>query len=478
MPILIDKNCTLFILWSHGIRRRPTTVPPKWYYPAAMNIKSCFSAIAILILSFLITTITASAQSEASHTGFEHAYAPPDHPIVLHAARLLDIDSGKIISPGEILVRGDKIAEVGSSVTHPADAQTIDLGNTTLMPGLIDAHVHLFLHPGNEGMQTVDESASERTITAALNARADLMAGFTAERDMGTEGAGSADTAVRNAINRGEIPGPRLRLSGMAISILGGHEDAVGFNPAQRVLGNADYANTIDEIVETIREQHKEGSDFVKMYETGRDVLHDGKFISQYQYTEAQLAAGVEEAARLGTKVGVHCNGEPGALYAVQAGVESIDHATYLSDETMRIMREKDIPAVPTFQVFEYFADHAPSPAAAANEHTMLDFKERQFKRQIAAGIPFAVGSDVGPFMHGTQARELVLMAQYGMKPLAVLQADMLEGAKVLMWQGQIGDLKTGYFADVVAVPGNPLEDISVVQKVSFVMKGGVVYKR
>lgn len=432
----------------------------------------------ICLVAFSFTTGVTTASAQTMQTGWERTYAPPDHPIVLHAARLLDIDSGKIISPGEVLVRGDKIAEVGQSVTHPPGAQTIDLGDTTLIPGLIDAHVHLFLHPGNEGLQTVVESAPQRAIQATLAARDDLMAGFTAERDMGTEGAGSADTAVRNAINRGEIPGPRMRMSGMAISILGGHEDAVGFNPAQHVLGNADYANTADELIETIREQHKEGSDFVKIYETGRDTLSAGKFSSQYQYTEAQLSAAVQEAARLGTKVGVHCNGEPGALYAAQAGVESIDHATQLSDETMRIMREKDIPAVPTFAIFEYFADHAENPAAAKSEHAMLDYHVEQFKKQMAAGIPFAVGSDVGPFPHGTQARELVLMVQYGMSPLKALQSDMLEGAKVLMWQGQIGDLKPGYFADIVAVPGNPLDDISVTQKVSFVMKGGVVYKQ
>ena len=432
----------------------------------------------ICLVAFSFTTGVTTASAQTMQTGWERTYAPPDHPIVLHAARLLDIDSGKIISPGEVLVRGDKIAEVGQSVTHPPGAQTIDLGDTTLIPGLIDAHVHLFLHPGNEGLQTVVESAPQRAIQATLAARDDLMAGFTAERDMGTEGAGFADTAVRNAINRGEIPGPRMRMSGMAISILGGHEDAVGFNPAQHVLGNADYANTADELIETIREQHKEGSDFVKIYETGRDTLSAGKFSSQYQYTEAQLSAAVQEAARLGTKVGVHCNGEPGALYAAQAGVESIDHATELSDETMRIMREKDIPAVPTFAIFEYFADHAENPAAAKSEHAMLDYHVEQFKKQMAVGIPFAVGSDVGPFPHGAQARELVLMVQYGMSPLKALQSDMLEGAKVLMWQGQIGDLKPGYFADIVAVPGNPLDDISVTQKVSFVMKGGVVYKQ
>ena len=430
-------------------------------------------------LSFAAVAIAVPQRASAQmQTGWEHTYAPPNHPIVLHAARLLDIESGKAISPGEVLIRGDKIAEAGQSVTHPADAQTIDLGDTTLMPGLIDAHVHLFLHPGDEGLQTVEESVEQRTVQATLAARDDLMAGFTAERDMGTEGAGSADTAVRNAINRGEIPGPRLRVSGNAISILGGHEDAIGFNPAQHVLGNADYANTTEELIATIREQHKEGSDFVKIYETGRDMFRDGKFTSQYQYTQAQLAAAVQEAARLGTKVAVHCMGEPGALWAAQAGVESIDHAAQLGDETMRIMREKDIPAIPTFAIFEYFANHAQNPAVAKAEHESLDYHIQQFKKQIAAGIPFAVGSDVGPFPHGTQAGELVLMVRYGMKPLAVLQADMLEGAKVVMWQGQIGDLKPGYFADIVAVPGNPLDDISVTQHVSFVMKGGVIYKR
>jgi imidazolonepropionase-like amidohydrolase len=391
---------------------------------------------------------------------------------------LLDVSAGKIVSPGEVLVEGERIAAVGSTVEHPAGAQVIDLGDTTLMPGLIDAHVHLFLHPGAEDLQTVEESVPQRTILATLAAKDDLMAGFTAERDMGTEGAGSADTAVRNAINERLIPGPRLRISGNAIDILGGHEDANHFNPAQHVLSNATYANTPDEIVEAIREQFKEGSDFVKMYETGPDSLHDGTFSTPYQYTEAQLKAGVDEAARAGKKVAVHAMGEPGTLFAAQAGVASIDHAAQLSDETMRLMREKGIPAVPTFTIFEYFADHAASPVAAKRERAMLEYHAAEFKKQIAAGIPFAVGSDVGPFPHGTQARELVLMTQFGMKPLAVLQADLLNGAKLLGWDGQIGELKPGYYADIVAVPGNPVEDISVTGRVFFVMKDGVVYKR
>jgi len=406
------------------------------------------------------------------------AQEPSGRAIVLHAARLLQVDIGNVLQPGEVLVVGERIQAVGTTVDHPQGAKIVDLGDVTLLPGLIDAHVHLFLHPGAEDLQTVEESVPWRTILAEQAAKADLLAGFTAERDMGTEGAGSADTAVRDAINRGLIPGPRLRISGNAIDILGGHEDANRFNPAQRVLSNADYANSADQIVAVMREQHKQGSDFAKIYETGPDKMIDGVLHTPYQYTEAQLAAAVEEAHRLGTTVGVHAMGEPGTLYAAEAGVASIDHATQLSGETIRLMREKGIFAVPTFTIFDYFAHHATGAAEAAGESAMLDYKIAEFKKQIAAGVPFAVGSDVGPFPHGTQAREFTLMVRYGMKPLAVLQADTIDGAKLLGWEGQIGQLKPGYYADIVAVPGNPLDDISVVERVSFVMKNGQVVKQ
>jgi imidazolonepropionase-like amidohydrolase len=419
--------------------------------------------LALLTLSASVLAGTAAAQQPAAV------------PIVLHAARLLQVDTGTLLQPGEILVQGDRIAAVATHVDRPAGAQVIDLGDTTLLPGLIDVHVHLFLHPGAEDLQTVEESVPWRVILAEKAAKDDLLAGYTAERDMGTEGAGSADTAIRDAINQGLIPGPRLRISGNAIDILGGHEDAIGYNPAQHVFSNADYANSADQIVEVMREQHKQGSDFAKIYETGPDRMMDGVLHTPYQYTPAQLTAAVEEAHRLGTTVGVHAMGEPGTLYAAQAGVASIDPATQLSAETMRLMKEKHIPAVPTFTIFEYFAQHADSPARAAQEQALFDYKIAEFRKQLAAGIPFAVGSDVGPFPHGTQARELELMVRYGMKPLAALQADMIEGARILGWESQIGQLKPGFYADVVAVPGNPLSDITVVEHVRFVMKGGAV---
>jgi len=440
-------------------------------------MKTCrvvLSPIVIVALFFAIFIIT----SARAHAAQATATAPASHAIVLHAARMLDVESGRITAPGEILVEGNLIREVGGKVSRPAGAEVIDLGDTTLLPGLIDAHVHLFLHPGAEDLQTVQESVPQRTIVATLAARDDLMGGFTAERDMGTEGAGSADTAVRDAINQGIIPGPRLRISGNAVNILGGHEDALGYNPEQRVLPNATYANNIPELITVIREQFKEGADFVKIYETGRDSVVNGRLATPYQYSEEELTAAVHEAARTGNRVAVHATGEPGTLYAARAGVESIDHAYQLSDETMRLMRDKQIFAVPTFTIAEYFEEHAASPAGAAHEHQLTEIHAQEFKKQLAAGVPIAMGSDVGPFPHGTQAREFVLMVKFGMTPLGSIQAGTINGAKLLGWQEQIGVLKPGYLADIVAVPGNPLDDITALQRVTFVMKNGVVYRK
>ena len=274
-----------------------------------------FAAIAFVFILVLANVHAAQAQSPAASGA-----TPAGDNIVLHAAHILDVEHSILVSPGEVLVRGNRIVEAGSSVAHPGGATVIDLGSATLMPGLIDAHVHLFLHPGAEDLQTVVESVPERTILAEIAARDDLMAGFTAERDMGTEGAGSADSAVRNAIDSGLIPGPRMSVSGNAISILGGHEDAIHFNPAEHISSNATYANNADELVSVIRQQIKEGADFIKIYQTGADRMADGKLTTPYQYTEAQLEAAVQETARVGKRVGVHCTGEPGALYAVQAG--------------------------------------------------------------------------------------------------------------------------------------------------------------
>ena len=211
----------------------------------------------------------------------------------------------------------------------------------------------------------------------------------------------------------------------------------------------------------------------------GPDTIVNGRLSTPNQYSEEELAAAVREAARTGHRVAVHATGEPGTLFAARAGVESLDHAYQLSDETMRLLREKQIFCrVPTFTITEYFAEHPLAPDGAKLQRDLLALHAAEFKRQLAAGVPFAMGSDVGPFPHGTQAREFVLMVKFGMSPLAAIQAGTVNGAKLLCWQDEIGKLKPGYAADVVAVPGNPLNDISALQKVSFVMKNGVIYRK
>ena len=424
-------------------------------------------------MKFLATVLLVSATAAAQTS----AQTPAPKSTVLHAAHILDVAAGKLLSPGEVLIVDDRIREAGTHVARPAGATVMELGETTLMPGLIDAHTHLFLHPGAEDLQTVQESTPQRTLEAATAAREDVMAGFTAERDMGSEGAGCADVAVRNAINAGDIPGPRMRVSCNAVDITGGHEDAIGYNPAQHVLSNADYANSAADLVRVMREQRKGGADFTKIYETGPDHLEGNVFTAPFQYTEAELAAAVAEAHRTGSRVAVHATGEPGTGYAVAAGVASVDHAYNLSAETMKQMRDKQIYAVTTFAIMEFFATR-PERGSGAQYKALLAFHAAQFKRQMAAGVPFAVGSDVGPFPHGTQAREYELMVQYGMPAADVLRSGLINGARLLDWADAIGQLKPGFYADVIAVPGDPLTHIEVLRHPSFVMKNGQVIRK
>lgn len=429
------------------------------YNPAMRKVLTRFLALAFTL------SLAAAAQA----------------PVLLRAAAVLNVETGAYTRPGMILVENGRITAVGANLTAPAGAKTIDLGNLTLLPGLIDAHVHLFLHSAPAGQrvdeqgQTVHESVPERTILATLAAKADLMAGFTAERDMGTEGAGSADTAVRQAINNGSIPGPRLWISGNAISIVGGHETARGYNPALLIPDNATMVTGVNELIATIRQQIKDGATFIKMYETGSERMVNGEFHAQYQFTEPELAAAVEEAAREGTFVGVHDNGEPGTLYAAQAGVDSIDHAAQLSPETMRLMKERRIFAVPTFAIMEYF--NSVAGGGRGTPSATEEYKAAEFRKQIAAGVPFAMGSDVGPFPHGSQGSEFTWMVHYGMSPLAAIQAGTIHGAELLRADKNMGSIAPGKFADIVGVAGDPLQDISLLEHVQFVMKGGVVYK-
>lgn len=402
-------------------------------------------------------------------------------PVLLKAAAVLDVRTGTYTRPGMVLVEHGRIAAIGANLTAPTGTKTLELGDLTLLPGLIDCHVHLFLHapqpgqPVDEAGQTVREDVPERTIFATLAARADLMAGFTAERDMGTEGAGNADAAVRQAINRGEIPGPRMWISGNAISIVGGHESAHGYNIAIPIPDNADMVTGVTQLVETMRRQFHLGATFIKIYETGSERWVNNQFTVQYQFTEPELAAAVAEADRLGTFIGVHDAGEPGTLYAAQAGVASIDHATQLSPETMKIMVAKRIFAVPTFSV--YIAFNSKAMGGPGGTSRTIAYKASEFRKQLAAGVPIAMGTDVGPFPHGTQAQEFYRMVHYGMSPLAAIQAGTINASELLRDDKNIGTLEVGKYADIVGVAGDPLQNIRLLEDVKFVMKGGEVEK-
>lgn len=422
-------------------------------------------------LIILVTTGTVWSQPEMSL---------PAKITILRCGRLLDVKTGSLLDDQMVVVEGERIQAVGRArdMSVPPGATVIDLSLATVLPGLIDAHVHLFLHPGPQDAQTLQESVSRRTIMAVKNAEADLMAGFTSERDLGTEGAEAADVDVRNAIDAGEIPGPRLQVSTQAISVEGGHEDFFGYNAAVKMIPNAQMVQGVDEMKKAIRYQVKEGADFIKIYGTGAEVIRSPTdFHVVPQFTLEEMRAAVAEAARLGKMVAVHAGGGEGAFAAAEAGVRSIEHGYYLDEPTLLQMKQKGIYLVPTFTVTEWNVARATTPAAQTRGKIVLSLRHQHFQEVLAMGVKIAMGSDVGPFPHGTQAEEFSWMVKYGMTPLAAVQAGTINAAELMGWADRVGSIEPGKLADLVAVKGDPLKDIGTLKQVQFVMKGGIVYK-
>ncbi|MBZ5537131.1 MAG: amidohydrolase family protein [Acidobacteriia bacterium] len=400
--------------------------------------------------------------------------------VAIRCGRLLDVKNGVMVDHQTVLIDGERITRVGRTqeVHIPAGVRVIDLGEATLLPGFIDTHVHLFLHPGPQDIQTLRETVAKRTIMAVRNAEADLMAGFTSERDLGTEGAEAADVDLRNAIANKEIPGPRLQVSTQAISVEGGHEDFFGYNPAVNMIPNAMMVEGIEGLRKAIRFQIKEGADFVKIYATGADqVVSPENYRTVPQFTLEEMQAAVSEAARIGKKVAVHATGGEGARVSAEAGVYSIEHGYYLDDRTLLLMKQKGIYLVPTFTVTEWNVAHATGPAALARGKIVLQLRHKHFESALAVGVKIAMGSDVGPFPHGTQAEEFSWMVKYGMTPLAAIQAGTINAAALMEWLDQVGSIEAGKLADLVAVADNPLQNIDTLKRTLFVMKGGVVVK-
>ncbi|MDR3695726.1 amidohydrolase family protein [Mucilaginibacter sp.] len=375
-----------------------------------------------------------------------------------------------------VLVKGNHIEAVGevSSIIAPASARIIDLKGTTLMPGMIEGHSHLFLHPYNETSwndQVLTESRAERTARAVVHAKATLLAGFTTVRDLGTEGAGYDDVGLKAAIEKGIIPGPRMLVATRAIVATGSYGPKALVNEAD-ILKGAEEADGVDGITRAVRSQIGHGADIVKIYVDYRWGLNE---TAEPTFTLDELKTAVEVAHSSGRIVAVHSGTTEGMRRAIMAGVNTIEHGDGGTPELFAMMKEKGIALCPTIAATEAIATYHgwkkgmdPNPAGVKQKHYI-------FTEALKAGVIICMGGDVGVFAHGDNAREMLLMVEYGMKPIDVLRSATSVNADVFGLK-QLGNIKNGYLADLVAVKGDPSEDIKAVKLVKLVMKDGVIY--
>ena len=401
---------------------------------------------------------------------------------VLKAARLFDGLSDTVVQPGVIVVSDGKIQSVGSQAAPPAAATVIDLGDATLLPGFIDAHTHLTMDfdPDYNGsaLRDLQRPLSERAIRATANARKTMMAGFTTVRDVGSSD--FIDVGLRNAINSGVVPGPRMLVSIHALGSTGGHcDDGAGFRfgvlnhetgPEDGVINSPDQARF------AVRFNIKYGADVIKTCASG-GVLSPTDEVDVPQLSQAELDALVSEAHTLHRKTAAHAHGAEAAKRAIRAGIDSIEHGTFLDDEAFRMMHDRGTFLVPTLTTRVGLAESKFPPLVQAKADRAVKQQDTMLKRALALGVKIALGTDAAVFPHGENALEFAFMAADGMTPAQSLRAGTSSAAELLGLQDQIGGLKPGMLADIVAVPGNPVENIKVTQSVLFVMKSGVVYR-
>ncbi len=404
----------------------------------------------------------------------------PSHVMAIRAGRLFDGKSDRLLTNQVVLIQGDRITEVGPAdrIKVPTGAEVIDLSRATVLPGLIDAHTHLFLTGESGGRydeQLLKESWQYRTIEAVVNSKKDLEAGFTSMRDLETEGAMYSDVDVRTAINRGLIPGPRLQVVTRAISTTGGYP-LEGYSPEVPVPTGVQIVDSPEEARKAVREQIKYGADLIKIYSTHRFYFSpDAKLVSIPTLTQDETKAIVDEAHREGVKVACHSYGGEGLRNCLEAGVDSIEHGIDLDDAAVEKMVEKGIYLVAT--LFPYENEPEEDLRATGGKTSRARIHEASFRKALARGVRIAFGTDVGPYPHGTQAREFAYMVKFGMTPAQALRAATSVAAELMSWQDRVGSVEKGKFADVVAVSGDPLADITELEHVRFVMKGGVLVR-
>src|SRR5271168_4819180 len=373
-----------------------------------------------------------------------------------------------------IVIQGDKIVSVGADAQIPAGATVVDLSNATVLPGLIDAHTHITMTT-NFGYSTLGISVPREALYGARNARVTLDAGFTTVRNVGATG--FTDVALRDAINAGDVPGPRMLVSGPALGITGGHCDE-NFLPFEWHVQAEGVADGIEAVQHKTREVIKYGADLIKICATG-GVLSHGDNPQASQYTLDEMKAIVADAHRLGRKVAAHAHGAEGIRWAAEAGVDSIEHGSYIDDAAIAMMKEHGTYLVPTLYLEDWMIQYGNLPPFYQQKmkDTILVAK-KNIKHAVDSGVKVALGTDAAVYPHGLNAHEFdVYVNQIGMTPLAALQSGTINAADLLGWADKTGALDPGKWADIIAVNGDPLKDITTLQHVPFVMKSGVVYK-
>jgi imidazolonepropionase-like amidohydrolase len=396
---------------------------------------------------------------------------------IIHAGKLFDAHAGRILENQDILIRGERIERVGGNLPVPAGAREIDLHNATVLPGLIDVHTHLTMQAGAASYDSLGVSLPRHALIGARNARITLLAGFTTVRDLGA--GGFADVALRDAIEDGDVIGPRMQVSGPMISITGGHGDN-NLLPFELHISADGVADGVPAVIAKVRENIKYGADVIKFAASG-GTMSKGDSPLLEQYSPEEMQALVAEAHRLGRKVATHAHSATSIKDAVRAGVDSVEHGIFLDEEGIELMKEhRTYFSATTYPLFWYERNedslHLP-PWVIEKVAIIIPAAKANVARAYREGVKVALGTDAGVYPHGLNAGEFWSMVQLGLTPVQSLQAGTVNAADLLGWSDKVGAIEPGKYADIVAVNGDPLSDITVLQHVEFVMKGGAVYK-
>jgi imidazolonepropionase-like amidohydrolase len=420
----------------------------------------------ILIAGFAIAAFShAAARSDAAET-------------VIRAGHLIDTDSGRVLDSQMLLVRDGVIAEIGPTIEVPTGARLVDLTGYTVLPGMIDAHTHLTIDSKSQDpLAELEHTAAERALGSLPNARAVLLAGFTTVRDVGSYRA-LVDVALRDAINRGDVIGPRMYVAGAYVTITGGAGAVTGFAPDVTLPWDLRYgnANSPSEVRERIRTLAGQRVDVIKLFATGAVLTHNSNPAGR-EATPEELQAAVDEARNFGLKVAVHAHGAEGIKAAVRAGAASIEHGTLMDDEGRLLMKQHGTYLVPTLEVRECVGGNYP-PEFVAKADQIMTVQLQNFRKAVNAGVKIAFGTDIGVCPFGRNAREFNFMVQNGMTPMQAIQSATIAGADLLGIADKVGSLKVGKLADLIAVRGSPTFDVRLLEDVRFVMKQGVIYKQ